>query len=91
MRLSEARASHLAQLIMKSFKSRGFAFPQEHLAYQEIKKVLPEFFEGDGGLDAKVRHRIQSMSRKVPENSREWEILYRKYMEEERRKKKPSV
>lgn len=91
MKLSDARVSHLAQLIMKTFKSRGFTFPQEHLAYQEIKKVLPDFFDDDGGLDAEVRHRIQSMSRKVPENSREWEILYRKYMEEERRKKKPWV
>jgi hypothetical protein len=35
-----------------------------------------------------VRRKIQSLSRQVPVGSREWDILYRKYHEEEMRKQK---
>jgi len=33
--------------------------------------------------DEAARRTIQSLSRKVPEGSREWDVLYRKYVEEE--------
>jgi hypothetical protein len=33
--------------------------------------------------DTAARNTIQSLSRKVPEGSREWDVLYRKYLEEE--------
>jgi hypothetical protein len=35
-----------------------------------------------------VRRKIQSLSRNVPVGSREWDILYRKYFEEESRKQR---
>jgi len=34
-------------------------------------------------VDEFARDRISRLSRKVPEGGREWEILYRKYFEEE--------
>lgn len=89
MRLSDERISHLAQAIMKALRSSQSAqLPNEHLAYQEIKRLLKGLFEDDGGVEAKIRQRIQSLTRKVPEDSREWDILYRKYLEEEQRKKR---
>jgi len=35
-----------------------------------------------------VRQKIASLSRHVPPGSREWDILYRKYHEEETRKQR---
>jgi hypothetical protein len=34
-------------------------------------------------VDAAARRKIESQTRKIPEGSAEWEILYRKYYEEE--------
>ncbi|MBI2347945.1 MAG: DUF507 family protein [Deltaproteobacteria bacterium] len=39
-------------------------------------------------VDEVVRQKIQSLSRPVPPGSREWDILYRKYLEEELKKHK---
>jgi len=41
--------------------------------------------QGDD-LDKTVRAKIASLSRNVPEGSREWDILYRQYLEELRSK-----
>jgi hypothetical protein len=63
-------------------------FPQEGRALAETKQVLSEFFQRQDQLDDLVRQKIQSLSRAVPVGSREWDILYRKYYEEEARKRK---
>jgi hypothetical protein len=63
-------------------------FPQEGRALAETKKMLNEFFQREDQLDDLVRRKIQSLSRQVPVGSREWDILYRKYYEEELRKQK---
>jgi hypothetical protein len=39
-------------------------------------------------LDELVRKKIQSLSRHIPLGSREWDVLYRKYLEEEMRRQK---
>jgi hypothetical protein len=61
-------------------------FPQERRALLETKQVLHEFFQREDQLDDLVRKKIQTLSRHVPVGSREWDILYRKYYEEELRK-----
>lgn len=54
----------------------------------ETKHVLHDFFQGDDPIDEIVRRKIASLSRHVPPGSREWDILYRKYFEEETRKQR---
>ncbi len=44
--------------------------------------ALRRSFGEDGGLDTRVRARIASLSREIPEGSREWEVLYRQYRDE---------
>ena len=63
-------------------------FPHEGRALAETKQVLNEFFQHEEEFDDLVRRKIQSLSRHVPAGSREWDILYRKYYEEETRKAK---
>jgi hypothetical protein len=54
----------------------------------EIKRALEGQREVEARLDEIVRRKIASLSRKVPPGSREWDILYQRYMDEEHRKQK---
>ena len=49
----------------------------------EIVKVINNRLKIDEALDSKVRDRIASFKRKIPEGGQEWQVLYRKYYEEE--------
>ncbi len=49
----------------------------------EIVKVLNNRLKIDEMLDQKVRDRIASFKRKIPEGGQEWQVLYRRYYEEE--------
>jgi hypothetical protein len=86
-RLSEDRISHLAHLIVDGLWRADMAdFPNEARALAETKSVLREFLSGEDRFDEIVRQKIQSLSRPIPPGSREWDVLYRKYLEEEIRK-----
>jgi hypothetical protein len=88
-RLSESRISHLAHLILDGVRKANLAtFANEAHALAETKQTLHDFFQSEDRIDDVVRHKIQSLSRRVPPGSREWDVLYRKYFEEESRKHK---
>lgn len=61
--------------------------PEEKLL-REIKRIMSDEFKFEDEAEAAVRRTIQSLSRRVPEGSPEWDVLYRKYMDEELRRKK---
>jgi hypothetical protein len=63
-------------------------FTDDDKALQEIKRVITDFLRVEDEADTTARKKIRSLSRDVPEGSREWDILYKKYLEEELRKKK---
>lgn len=86
-RISESRISHLAHLVMDGLRNTNLGdFPNEGRALAETKQVLHGFFQREDHIDDIVRQKIHSLSRHVPAGSREWDILYRKYFEEESRK-----
>jgi hypothetical protein len=86
-RLSESRISHLAHLILDGLRRAQLGeFPNEGRSLSETKRVLNEFFQREDHIDDLVRQKIASLSRHVPAGSREWDIMYRKYFEEEARK-----
>jgi len=88
-RLSESRIAHLAHLVLEGLRKAQLGeFPNEGRALAETKQVLHEFFQRDDQIDDIVRRKIQSLSRHVPPGSREWDVLYRKYFEEESRKQR---
>ena len=86
-RLSESRISHLAHLVLESLSKAKLAeFPSDGRSLSETKLILQEFFHFEDQIDDAVRQKIASLSRSVPPGSREWDVLYRKYHEEETRK-----
>ena len=90
MRLSEDRISHVSHLVLDMLMQDRHvdAVQPEERVLREIKRTLTEELKFDDDADTVVRTMIQSLSRKVPEGSREWEVLYQKYREEELRRRR---
>ena len=82
MQLSDERISHLSHRILEGLRSRA-AMPDEERALKEIKRRMISVLKEDDVIDGLVRRKIASLKRGVPEGGNEWEILYRKYYEEE--------
>ncbi len=57
-------------------------------ALKEIKRVLADAMNVETRIDQQVRARLASYSRRIPEGSAEWDVLYQKTYEEELRKRK---
>jgi uncharacterized protein len=84
MTLSEARLSHLSHQLLKAVTEEKLGrVRNDRLFLQEVKRALTEEFSLDGRLDQLARAR---MPKRVVPGSREWDVLYRRYDEEERRK-----
>ena len=84
MRLSDERISHVSHLVSEGiWKDDLVDFTSDEKALKEIKSVIRGYLMLEDDADTKARARIASLSRDVPEGSREWEVLYRQYNEEE--------
>jgi len=90
MRLSEDRISHLSHLVLDMLmQNRNVdALQPEERVLREIKRTITAELQYEDEADAAARRTIQSLSRRVPEGSPEWDVLYRKYMDEEMRRRK---
>jgi hypothetical protein len=83
VRFSEARLSYLAHALLEAVEGGLGRVTSEHRFLAEAKRVLVEEASLDARLDELARARIP---RGVQPGSREWDVLYRRYREEERRK-----
>jgi uncharacterized protein len=84
VRLTEARISHLSHRVRNALLKGGLAdFPDDAAAHREAKGVLASYAKAEEEVDSFARDKISRLSRRVPEGGREWDILYRKYFEEE--------
>jgi hypothetical protein len=82
--LSEGRLSHLAHVIQKVLTAEGLAkVTNERMFLNAVKETLTGTLSLDDRLDQLVRTR---MPRHALPGSREWDVIYRKLYEEERRK-----
>ena len=53
---------------------------------QEARKVLEQLLTQEAGIDTAARLKISSQRKIIQEGSQEWDILYRKYYNDEVRK-----
>jgi uncharacterized protein len=84
MQISEDRISHLAhKVIDRLWRSDLVDFPDEPRALQRVKSAIADFFNAADEIDLAVRRKLASYSQSKVPGSREWEILYRKFYEEE--------
>ncbi|PIS12129.1 MAG: DUF507 domain-containing protein [Bdellovibrio sp. CG10_big_fil_rev_8_21_14_0_10_47_8] len=88
MIISEDRQSHLAHKITDAIWNDDLVdYTDEDLALRLAKKAIMEFVKEDMDIDQKARDKVASLKRNVTEGTPEWDILYRKYYEEERNKR----
>jgi hypothetical protein len=52
----------------------------------EARKILEELLKDEEKLDVAARQKIESQRRTITEGTQEWDILYRKYYNEEVKK-----
>jgi hypothetical protein len=52
----------------------------------EIRRVMEELLNQEAKIDQAARQKIESQKRTILEGSQEWDILYRKYYNEEVKK-----
>lgn len=88
MKFSDDRIAHVSHLIHQGIlKDRLVEYADVDRALREIKKGLIEYFKAVDEADQAARDKVASLKRGVLEGSREWEVLYRKYLEEELHKR----
>ncbi|TEU06784.1 MAG: DUF507 family protein [Candidatus Aminicenantes bacterium] len=85
LRLSREKINYLSRLILDSlFENDQVEFLDDS---NEIRLVIVKSIEEEISLynviDKKAIEKIQSQKKSIEEGSREWEILYRKYYNEE--------
>jgi hypothetical protein len=89
MHISEDRISHIAhRVIDKIWRDDLADFPEEHRALQTVKDSIGGFFTVAEEIDEAVRKKLASYAQAKVPGSRDWEILYRKFYDEEAARRK---
>jgi hypothetical protein len=87
--ISEDRISHLAHRIIDAVWRADVAdFPDESRALAKVKESLAAFFSVTEEVDAAVRKKLASYAQAKVPGSREYEVLYQKFAQEEMAKRK---
>lgn len=85
MILSDERQAHLAHVATDKVWGDDIAdFSDDDIALRAAKKAIADFVKEDAEIDKKAREKVASLKRNVIEGTREWDILYQKYYEEEK-------
>ncbi|MFQ5670842.1 MAG: DUF507 family protein [Acidobacteriota bacterium] len=76
---------HLSHVVVRALETAdGIIFNQPPNEVRNcILRVFRDELRRDEAVEVRVRRKITSQKRRIPEGSPEWEILYRKYYEEE--------
>jgi uncharacterized protein len=88
MRISRDKLNKLAHTVADSLAEIdevGFNEDRNTIR-QEARKALEELLTEEARIDTAARQKIASQRKIILEGSQEWEILYRKYYNEEVRK-----
>jgi uncharacterized protein len=87
--LSEERQTHIAHVIIDGiWKDDMVEYTNEDEAIREAKRVVVQYVQHEISVDDAVRNRILTQKKGIMEGSREFDILYKKYYEEEQSKRK---
>ncbi|HEY4359002.1 MAG TPA: DUF507 family protein [Acidobacteriaceae bacterium] len=88
MRISRDKLNKLAHVVADTLAEIDEVEFQEdrNTIRQEARKILEKLLTDETKLDAAARLKIASQRKIIPEGSQEWDILYRKYYNDEVKK-----
>jgi uncharacterized protein len=89
MSLSRPKINALSQLIVKALQKSGAVtfLKADNDVRLQIVKTLTDELKIEEIIDAEVRRKLASYSRKIVEGNREWDVMYQKLYEEETKKR----
>ena len=88
MRLNRDKVNKLAHTVTDALAAMDeVEFVEDRNSIRlEARRILEELLGQEAKIDAAARHKIESQKRTILEGSQEWDILYRKYYNEEVKK-----
>ena len=88
MRLSRDKINKLAHTVTDALAAMDeVEFMEDRNSIRlEARRILEELLGQEAKIDAAARQKIESQKRTILEGSQEWDILYRKYYNEEVKK-----
>ena len=88
MILSDERQLHFARILTDGLWNDDLVdYSDDDVALRVARQALAEFVKEDLEIDKKAREKVASLKRNVAEGTPEWEILYKKYYEEEKNRR----
>ncbi len=88
MRLSRDKMNKVAHVVAdKLAEIDGVEFIEDRNTIRmEVRKILEDLLGKEAKIDAAARQKIENQKRTIMEGTPEWDILYRKYYNEEVKK-----
>jgi hypothetical protein len=88
MRISREKVNKLAHAVADTLAEiENVDFLEDrNTVRQESRRLLENLMAQEAKIDAAARQKIESQRRTILEGSQEWDILYRKYYNEEVKK-----
>jgi uncharacterized protein len=88
VRVSRDKVNKVAHLVTDALAEMdGVDFVEDRNTIRlEVRKILEEVLNQEEKIDQAARHKIENQKRTILEGSQEWDILYRKYYNEEVKK-----
>ena len=88
MRLSRDKVNKVAHVVTDALAEMNeVEFLEDRNTIRlETRKILENLLSQEAKIDAEARRKIESQRRTILEGSQEWDILYRKYYNEEVKK-----
>ncbi len=89
MRLSEDKTTHLTHVLLKGLMADNAITPlaEDGEIRHEMRRIIRQELKISEDIGISVRNKLSSYSRKIPEGSPEWEVLYQKFFLEETARK----
>jgi hypothetical protein len=88
MRLSRDKVNKVAHVVTDALAEMNeVEFLEDRNTIRlETRKIMEDLLNQEAKIDAEARRKIESQRRTILEGSQEWDILYRKYYNEEVKK-----
>jgi hypothetical protein len=88
MRISREKINKLAHAVADALAETDSVdfIEDRNTIRQETRRILELLMAEEAKIDAAARQKIESQRRTILEGSQEWDILYRKYYNEEVKK-----
>ena len=88
MRVNRDKANKVAHVVTDALASLDEVdfVDDRNTIRLEVRKILEDLLNQEERIDKSARQKIESQKRTILEGSQEWDILYRKYYNEEVKK-----